>query len=229
MKNKLRILHISDTHQKHYNLEIPDNIQVVIHSGDASNSRDPYINSNEMLDFMEWYKNFPADKKIFVPGNHDTSIERGLITRKDFEDAGIIFLNHESYDLDGIKIFGSPYTPSFGKGWAYNVARHKLYNYWEDIPENTEILITHGPPKHILDNDLDQLLGCKSLYNKAKQLPNLKIHQFGHIHNRVRRDEIYINRGSYIDPKTQTKFINASCVCLDYKWQYGNIITEFTY
>ena len=222
----MRILHLSDTHCMHNYMSIPEGIDIIIHSGDASNYVDPYRNEPEMRDFINWFKGLPAKYKIFTPGNHDTSIERGLIRREDFEDNNIIFLKHESTQIEGINIFGSPYTPSFGQGWAYNVKRDKLFNYWEEIPENTDILITHGPPMYYLDNDLGQNLGCRSLYKRVQKLPNLKIHQFGHIHSRLRSNELYINRGTFQETNDSIKFINASFVCLDHKPQLGHIISE---
>ena len=47
MKKK-RIWHISDTHSYHDLLEIPKDIDIVIHSGDCSNVRDPYNNEPEV-------------------------------------------------------------------------------------------------------------------------------------------------------------------------------------
>jgi hypothetical protein len=32
---------------------------------------------------------------IYVAGNHDTSIEKRLVTKKDFEEAGIIYRNYD--------------------------------------------------------------------------------------------------------------------------------------
>lgn len=227
----IKIIHISDTHNYHNYISIPKDIKIdmVIHSGDAANNKDPNINSNELMDFLDWYEKFPATYKIFVPGNHETSMEKWLVNREDFEKRGIILLKHESIEIEGVNIFGSPYTPSFRDGWAYNIKRSKLYDYWQEIPENTDILVTHGPPMFILDQDLGKNLGCRSLYKRIKELSNLKIHQFGHIHDRRRSGEISINRGIYQDPSTNIRYINASCVDLDYRWLGGNIITEFTY
>lgn len=222
---KLRIWHISDTHQNHLNLEIPEDIQVVIHSGDAANPKDQYSNEPYFREFLRWFKELPIKYKIYVAGNHDSSVEQRLITREDFELNNIIYLEHESTQIEGLNIFGSPYTPEF-HNWAFNVRRDRLVDYWSAIPENTDILVTHGPPKWILDNDLGQNLGCNALYKRIKDLPNLKIHQFGHIHNRFDSNGKYYNRGIYWDPSSDIKFINASCVDLYHRVQPGNIITE---
>jgi Icc-related predicted phosphoesterase len=221
---KLKIWHISDTHGEHHFLSIPEGIDMVIHSGDAANPKNPYTNEPAFRDFLNWFKDLPIKYKIFVAGNHDSSVEKRLISRKDFELNNIIYLEHESVQIEGLNIFGSPYTPEFHQ-WSFNVKREKLHKYWEAIPENTDILVTHGPPKYILDNDMGVNLGCTSLYKRVKLLPNLKIHQFGHIHNRISSNEIYINRGIFQQPEGP-KFINASCVDLRHVLLPGNIVTE---
>ena len=88
----MRIWHISDTHTFHNLLTIPQGIDIVIHSGDCSNPRDPYTNEPEVRDFIHWFKSLPIQHKIYVAGNHDTSIEKKLITKKDFQDYNIIYL-----------------------------------------------------------------------------------------------------------------------------------------
>jgi predicted phosphodiesterase len=221
----MRIWHISDTHCQERDLIIPNNIDMVIHSGDESNSKNPYNNEMESREFIQWYKSLPIKYKIFIAGNHSTSIEQRLITREDFEINNIIYLEHESINIEGLNIFGSPYTPEF-HNWAFNVRRDRLVDYWSVIPEETDILVTHGPPKWILDNDLGVNLGCNALYKRIKQLPNLKICQFGHIHNRKDSNGKYYNRGTYWEPTSNIKFINASCVDLKHEIQPGNIITE---
>ena len=77
--NKSRIWHISDTHTFHNMLSIPDNIDIVIFSGDCSNPKEPLPNSFEVLQFLKWFGELPIKHKIFVAGNHDTSIEKRFI------------------------------------------------------------------------------------------------------------------------------------------------------
>lgn len=183
----MRILHISDTHTYHDLLKIPSGIDMIIHSGDCSNPRDPYNNESEVRDFIDWYKEIPVKHKIYVAGNHDTSIEKGLVTNDDFKNAGIIYLENESVVIDGIKIFGSPHTPNFGN-WAFMKERTKLERFWRlAIDEDVNIVVTHGPPKGILDKSYDrennlECCGDKSLLNRILEVqPAYSL--FGHIHN----------------------------------------------
>jgi Icc-related predicted phosphoesterase len=168
-------------------LKIPSGIDMIIHSGDCSNPRDPYNNESEVRDFIDWYKEIPVKHKIYVAGNHDTSIEKGLVTKDDFKNAGIIYLENESVVIDGIKIFGSPHTPNFGN-WAFMKERTKLERFWRlAIDEDVNIVVTHGPPKGILDKSYDrennlECCGDKSLLNRILEVqPTYSL--FGHIHN----------------------------------------------
>lgn len=183
----MKIWHISDTHGYHNLLtDIPD-VDMVIHSGDCSNPRDPYRNEPEVRAFINWYKNLPIKYKIYVAGNHDTSIESNLIRPSDFENYNITYLKDEIIEINGIKIFGSPYVPTFGN-WAFMKDRVKLERMWrQSINEGVDIVITHGPPKGILDLSFDknrnlERCGDKSLLNRIKEV-NPKLHLFGHIHN----------------------------------------------
>jgi hypothetical protein len=45
----------------------------------------------------------------------------------------------------GYKFYGSPYTPAFCE-WAFQLNETDAIEKWKKIPEDTEILITHGPP-----------------------------------------------------------------------------------
>lgn len=210
----MNIIVISDTHGCHEKLEqylydpnFTKDVDMIIHAGDASNTKNAAINNNELRDFLEWFQDLPFRYKIFVPGNHDTSVEQGLIKWQDFLD--VYFLINRDVVINNLKIWGSPYTPSFGQGWAYNKARNKLDAIWQTIPEDVDILITHGPPKGILDlthqnGSMYEATGCKALANRAMNLPDLKYHIFGHIH-----DETNITNSGYriINNKV---FVNAS-------------------
>lgn len=183
----MKIWHISDSHTFHGMLTIPENVDMVIFSGDCSNPQNTLQNSFEVLNFLQWFGQLPIKHKIFVAGNHDVSIERKVIFENDFLVNGVIHLWDSEVVIDGLKIYGSPYTPTFGKGWAFNKDRSKIYKVWEAIPEDTDILVTHGPPKGILDLSYNrdkelEFCGDLSLKKRIKEL-NIKLVCFGHIHN----------------------------------------------
>lgn len=191
----MKILVLSDTHGLHRKVKIPkEHIDLVIHSGDAAHSYDVNQNKEELEDFLFWFSSLPIKHKIFVPGNHDLSLERGKVNPSNWEK--INFLIDEMIEIedqvaphlwDNVKIYGSPWTPPFSqKQWAYTTKRTKIGNYWQDIPE-CDILITHGPPYGILDicernGKSIEVVGDKSLLKKVKEI-NPKLHIFGHIHD----------------------------------------------
>lgn len=257
----MKIWHISDTHGylrifdgvnengKRQSLYSYPDTDCVIHSGDAANSRDITDNFVEATEFITFYSKFPQKIKIFVPGNHDKAFEHptfGPILRDSCEKNGIHVLIHESVVIDGVKFFGSPYTPSFGKGWSYNIPRGNLKSVWDEIPLDTEVLITHGPPMQILDivpNFSDRKpihVGCGELYELiyGNTLKSLKLHCFGHIHDNA--DEGIINHGTRTlmapyflskDKKDQIITFSNGAVCIGRQdrsfisFNPGNIIT----
>lgn len=209
----MKIWHISDTHGYHDLLSVPKNIDIVIHSGDCSNERNPYNNESEVRNFIKWYQSLPIKYKIFVAGNHDTSIEKKLVKEKDFDDCDIIYLEDDYIHIEGLKIHGSPITPNFGN-WSFMKGRDKLDRHWQrSIEDDVDILVVHGPPKGILDisEDKDHKLencGCKALKRHVITRIKPKLMLFGHIHN---NDEI-INAGTMKLSICETVFSNGSVV-----------------
>ena len=209
----MNILHISDTHSYHRLLNIPNDIDMIIHSGDFSNYRDFYKNEPETRDFLKWYSNLNIKYKILIAGNHDAYPAIALQEFKDLcEYHNIIYLENESVTIEGINIFGSPLQPTFGN-WYFQKARHKLDEYWKQIPDNTDILVVHGPPKGILDLSYSrdhklEYCGCNSLRNHILNRLNLSFCLFGHIHN---TDDI-INAGITKLSIKDTIFSNGSVV-----------------
>lgn len=186
-KQDITLWHISDTHNFHHLLDIPEqDINIIVFSGDESNYKDAYRNEPEAREFFHWYSNLTATHKVFISGNHSSGIAKGLITRKEIEDMGIIYLENDFVELLGYKIWGSPYSPTFGD-WHFMKARHKMQEVWSHIPEDTDILITHAPPKGCLDlsynrNGELEFCGCKSLLNRIIQVKPL-LSLFGHLHS----------------------------------------------
>jgi Icc-related predicted phosphoesterase len=218
--------HISDTHCLHDQLKVPKGASMVIHSGDCSNSRDSAINANEVLNFLEWFSSLAVEHKIFVAGNHDVSIERRLVTPEYIRSLGIYYLENEWGYIGGFNFWGSPISPSFGEGWSWNVSRHKTHNVWDNIPDQTDILITHGPPKGVLDLSRNaggdiEMCGCKSLASKILQVKPKAV-CFGHIHD----SKDFKNAGLRKISSHATIYSNGCCI-LDGRMELvnnGNIL-----
>ena len=203
----MKIWFISDTHNEHEQLQVPD-VDLVIHCGDESESGNAHLNEPEGRNFFEWYSALDIPTKIFVPGNHSRAIEQGLIRAENFPK--VTFLIHEMTEWNGLKIFGTPFTPVFFD-WAYMRERSELDPIWQSIPDAVDILVTHGPPKGVLDvtRDMDTRqpvqVGSKSLRRHVLERIKPRFHAFGHIH-----DENGI-RNFGTETRDATQFINCSC------------------
>ncbi len=202
----MKIKIISDTHSHHHLLNLEKDLDMIIHCGDSTNYKDLIRNSVEFDDFINWYDELPIKHKILIAGNHDAwatkQYNKDLVKDKD-----IIYLEHEYIEIEGLKLFGSPYTPTFCD-WYFMKDRSKLARYWEVLEENIDILITHGPPKGILDLAYGKTLeycGDNALLKKVLEVKP-KYHCFGHIHN----NEDNKNQGIRIF--NDITFINASVV-----------------
>lgn len=229
LKDKImRIWHISDSHsfEKEYN--IPDGIDVICYTGDESNNHSQHLNHNEFLDFVRWYAEVPVQHKLFIPGNHSSfCYHNEKEARSILKEHGITWLHKEEYIIDGVKFYGDGTSPSFGN-WYYMCKRETINRHWELIPDDTNVLLTHTPPKGILDltENRDhslEMCGCSSLGKRVRQLKELKYHCFGHIHSfkhinntgfRVIDDVIYSNATGVEDGRFEKGIVF-----------YGNIMT----
>ena len=126
------------------------------------------------------------------------------------EDHGIIYLNDSGVVIDGLKIWGSPIQPDFFN-WAFNRKRgEEIKKHWDLIPNDTNILITHGSPYGISDLCAHgERVGCEELLLKVNELRDLSVHAFGHIHE-----------GYGVNTINEVQFINACS--LDEKYRYCN-------
>lgn len=204
------IWHISDTHGHHHQLT-PPKVDMVLFTGDGSNYRDQFRNEPEMRDFLNWFAALPIKYKVMIAGNHDSAVYHKLIKSKEIEARGIIYLEDSGVEIEGVKIWGSPWSPTYG-GWWYMKDRSKLNKNWMMIPEDVDILMTHTPPKGILDvshkrDGSLELCGCSALMKRVRWIMP-KYHLFGHIHD----GNGIINAGTRQLSGIRTVFSNGSVV-----------------
>lgn len=101
------------------------------------------------------------------------------------EAANIILLDEGSYEFrlrSGalLRVYASPFTPSLTGDWGFQYHPSEGHNF--DIPETVDIVVTHGPPKGILDyTDSGRRAGCPDLF-QAVAHAQPRLHCFGHIH-----------------------------------------------
>jgi len=214
----MKIVHISDTHGGI--VETPS-ADMLIHTGDFTRVG----TLQEIQDFADYLKSREHLYKyiLVISGNHDRSLDpfwgagspdasdskdRAIKAQSIIEDASkkITYLFDDEVVIDDFKFYGSPHTPEFGFNWAFNKLRGSdLDEVWREIPEDTDVLLTHGPPMGILDECPDYHrprkmahAGCANLRHHVSRVQP-KLHLFGHIHE-----------GAGFLETDETTFVNAS-------------------
>lgn len=192
-----KIVCLSDTHNRHEQIEVPGG-DILIHAGDATIRG----TVDEIVLFNEWFAALPHRHKIFVAGNHDWLFETSNRLARTLLDASIQYLQDSWVEIENLKIYGAPWQPRFFD-WAFNLTRGaELREKWKLISEETDVLITHGPPFGILDavrqRHYVENVGCEELRKRVETIKP-KLHIFGHIHRGYGRAE-----------KFGAQFVNAS-------------------
>ena len=237
----MRIVTISDTHNKHKRLELPDG-DLLIHSGDLSS----YGYKNEIESILSFFrKQLPKYEKgiVFIAGNHDRSFDpkyfreyedhdlfvmheepekpmwlQNMLSDLGIEETGIEYLEDNSVTVDGVKIWGSPITPWFnGERWGFNKHRgDEINKVWKEIPNDTDIIITHGPAFGQGDwiPETQEYVGCNDLRNHVLRVKPL-LHVFGHIHS-----------GYGTSYNQDTTFVNPSILNNNYEIIHKPIVID---
>jgi Icc-related predicted phosphoesterase len=210
----VRLCLISDTHLQEP--ELPKDCDVLVHAGDftLSGSR------KETEQAFRWLGKVASDFKAVVccAGNHDWfAYHAHAEVMRDFirpYGENIIYLENESALLcingQEIKVYASPVQPTFCN-WAWNEARgSQIKATWDRIPTGLDLLITHGPPYHVLDWVGRDRVGCDDLRNALDRVQP-KVHVFGHIHAAHGKAQTFAVGGA------TTQCYNAAVVGEDYK------------
>lgn len=212
---------ISDLHGEEPNLPGGD---LLIMAGDLTLSD----RLNDWHNFYNWLRKQPYEKKIMIGGNHDNQLMKVAPDEKwdeynELKFTDSIYLCDNGLECFGYKIWGSPWTPAFlgmhHRYAAFTVPwgksqEEELLKYWAQIPEDTDILITHLPPHGQFDEVRGAHVGSRSLKETVERIKP-KIHIFGHIHEHGGEMEIH---------KDGRISINAAYLAASYV-DYNNIIT----
>lgn len=212
----MKVLFISDPHTFHKSIiDLPE-ADAICCSGDIC-LRGEF---EEAVSFLAWFSSLPYKHKVFTVGNHDicfdpnhgrygifkenfnAGVENPIDRIEELIPEGVHFLNRSGVVLDGIKFWGAPDTPWF-HNWAFNIHREtpEMEAVWDEMPEDVDVLLTHGPPFKVLDYTIEGLyVGCEVLARKLETIKP-KVHSFGHIHE----DYGAIEKGG-------TLFLNSSVV-----------------
>jgi Icc-related predicted phosphoesterase len=218
----MKLVLISDTHNQHKHLTskgigntLPEG-DLLVHAGDLTGLG----RREELHDVFTWFKEVASRYThgvVFIAGNHDRSFDPKFNLESDTEkpswlrdmlfdikanNYGVEYLENSGIEINGVKIWGSPITPWFyGDHWGFNKHRGSPINdIWNQIPLDTDVLITHGPPLGYGDFTINDRthVGCEDLRYRIKEVKP-KVHVFGHIHE-----------GYDMIEEEHTTYINAS-------------------
>ncbi|KAE9379743.1 Metallo-dependent phosphatase, partial [Stipitochalara longipes BDJ] len=202
---KTRFVCVSDTHNSTPNgsFKLPKG-DVLIHAGDLTNQG----SFSELKKTIKWIEEADFEAKIVIAGNHDITLDSDFYNQYGsyfhnqnpqdpakcqelLEQApSILWLKHEHAVIDLVspsgphttfKIFGSPFSPAHGM-WAFGYGPDEATQLWDRIPLDTDIVVTHTPPKYHCDERKDRrAVGCEGLRNALWRVrPRLAIS--GHVH-----------------------------------------------
>jgi hypothetical protein len=192
----------SDIHGNLFDPELVEAGEVMLISGDicpdyqfarSASAQREWIRS----EFIPWARRVPVDLMLVDWGNHDWYGEhvyhrQGAGIGVDPEIAALLppnvkFLTDASYYLpNDMKVYLTPWQPEFC-GWAFNAldTASDLGSKFLNIPEDTEILVVHGPPYGYGDRTYGadgRRVGSQQLRMRIDSLPKLRLVVCGHIH-----------------------------------------------
>jgi Icc-related predicted phosphoesterase len=193
VSSSLIIVAISDTHQLHRDVDVPGG-DILVHAGDFTMFSKSV---SAISDFNAWLGDLPHRHKIVVPGNHEFFLEADLRRRSLLDNA--ILLVNEAVEVEGLHFWGTPTTPLYGGAFGMSSARDRRRLY-STIPDDTDAVITHGPPFGILDcpPGAESHAGDLELLEAVGRVQP-KLHVFGHFHP-----------GHGVKVTEQTVFVNAA-------------------
>ena len=206
----MKLTIFSDIHGRHREVEQADYIDdsdVLICCGDFMRTG----TLDELAEFNEWLGTLPQRDKIIIAGNHDHCLESQreeavkLITNAHY-------LENSALVIDDIKFWGSPFCPSL-RDTTFGKLQHRMWSVWGQMPNDTDVLITHTPPRGVFDFSESRggaHVGCTALINCVLAIQP-KVHCFGHIHE---------GGGKYEENFNGTIFANAAI--LDKKYKVAN-------
>jgi predicted phosphohydrolase len=194
-RRSLQLVLLSDTHEQHSDVDVPPG-DILIHAGDFTMfSR----SLRSIISFNDWLGELPHRWKLVCGGNHESFLQTDPANRSSLRNAMVLI--NEGTEIEGLRIWGSPVTRS-GPAFAIRSDKERQWLY-ASISENTDVLITHGPPLGVLDRSVgsDYRQGDPVLLDAVKRL-RPRLHVFGHVHLDQRSPRIYETK--------HTVFVNAS-------------------
>ena len=199
----MKLALISDTHG--FYPALPAGIEAVIHAGDIGVDRGAIPHFKDT--FYPWVER--AGVPVYATfGNHDllgetkrwpTPIPANL---RFYVDADVV--------INGVRFWFSPWSNLFGL-WSFMRTEEGLAERYAQIPDDTQVIVSHGPPYGFCDEVDERYLirptdnrhvGSKALTKRMDELRHLKLVVCGHIHGgygQTRAGFVDIVNASHVD------------------------------
>ncbi len=174
----MKVVCFSDTHQRHRLVNVPDGDILIVAGDFCLDGVHP-----EAASFANWLKDLPHKHKVVIAGNHDHIFQQDRQLAEGEFGEGVHYLLDRTVEIEGLSIYGAPWTPPYNNTDSFIKERgEEIRQHWDLIPDDTDILITHGPPYGVLDANAEGILcGCMDLFDAALRV-RPQLHVFGHIH-----------------------------------------------
>jgi len=187
MSKIVTVVAVSDTHGVPLDSVPLPKGDIFVYAGDMCGKSQYW----EVSEFARMVKALPYEHKVVIAGNHDIPVSDYQEMRDELASVSH-YLQDSGVTIIGLRFYGSPYSPDFfPDNWVFNQTRKSTGTVarWNAIPDDVNVLITHGPPQGVLDKcpalrDRSQYVsvGCEVLRKRVAELSALKLHVFGHIH-----------------------------------------------
>jgi len=174
----MRLVAVADTHTFQGELgAIPDG-DVFVHAGDLLRRG----TLAELAPVAAWIQALPHRYKVVIAGNHDFCFMDDRAECQRLLGPDVIYLQDEAALIGGLRFWGSPWQPEYND-WAFNLPRGPaLAEKWALIPNGTDVLVTHGPPRGYGDRSaIGRHIGCEELLPAVHRV-SPALHLFGHVH-----------------------------------------------
>jgi Icc-related predicted phosphoesterase len=203
---------LADTHELHHELQIPPG-DILIHAGDWTMFSKSL---RKIEDFNAWVGDLPHRRKLLVPGNHEFYLEADPGRRTLTDNATVLI--DQAVEIDGLKFYGSPMTPLYGGAFGRSSPIDRQI-HWARVPNDTNVLVVHGPPFGILDSIPGQAdhVGDPELLARCQELPNLRLVCFGHVH-----------AGHGMEERDGVLYVNAALMGIDGELAHSPVVLRMS-
>ena len=175
-----RLVLISDTHGRHEELVLPPG-DVLVHSGDFVRSH-KHCTREAIESFDAWLgRQVQYKARVVIAGNHEKLLDR---VRPSAMLKNCKYVCHNWIEVEGLRMFCSPYRPGRGclyRAEAFGRPARKLQELWASLRAPVDVVITHGPPFGVLDEESVGHIGDPALLDRVRMVEPL-LHVFGHCH-----------------------------------------------